>query len=332
MRIIGLETSCDDTSVAVVQNGRLRANVVSSQTALHRPFRGVVPELASRAHLTNLVPVLEQALSQAGAGRIDAVAFTRGPGLMGPLLVGKVAAQTLAKLMNCPVIGINHLEGHVLAAALEHRLRWPLVALVVSGGHTDLVLATAPGRYRVLGRTRDDAVGEAYDKVARLFGLGYPGGPKIDRLAEKGNPHAVEFPRPAMPGSWDFSFSGLKTSVLYYLRDQKIGKLQGHKLFDLCASFQEAVAQTLVEKTLAAAQRYQAREVVIGGGVAANSRLRSLIKQKGEALGFSVRLPSKILCTDNAAMIALVAEYKLRAGIKIAAGRVDPSLPLRSWS
>jgi N6-L-threonylcarbamoyladenine synthase len=332
MRVLGIETSCDDTSAAVVEDGRLRSNVVSSQTALHRPFRGVVPELAARAHLSNLVPVVERALAEGGRGRIDAVAFTRGPGLMGPLLIGKVAAQTLARLLGVPAVGVNHLEGHVLAAELEHELRWPLVALVVSGGHTDLVLAARPGRYRVLGRTRDDAAGEAYDKVARLFGLGYPGGPEIDRLAAKGDPQAVAFPRPALAGTWDFSFSGLKTSVLYHLRDNP-GPVKGRRLADLCASFQEAVAETLVDKTVAAAKRFGARDVVIGGGVAANSRLRTLMKERGESAGFVVRLPSRILCTDNAAMIAHVGERLMRAHRRSPrATRADPSLPLRSWS
>lgn len=331
MRVLGIETSCDDTSAAVVENGRLRSNVVSSQTALHRPFRGVVPELAARAHLANLVPVVSRALAEAGRGRVDAVAYTRGPGLMGPLLIGKVAGRTLAGLLGVPAIGVNHLEGHVLAAELEHRLRWPLVALVVSGGHTDLVLAAAPGRYRVLGRTRDDAAGEAYDKVARLFGLGYPGGPEIDRLAATGDPCAIVFPRPTMAGSWDFSFSGLKTSVLYRLRDNP-GPLKGKRLADLCASFQEAVSETLVDKTLAAAKRFGAKDVVIGGGVAANSRLRALMKERGEAAGFAVRLPSRVFCTDNAAMIAHVGERLLRAGRVSRAGRADPSLALKSWS
>ena len=331
MRVLGIETSCDDTSAAVVEDGKLRSNVVSSQTALHRPFRGVVPELASRGHLSNLVPVVERALADAGKGRLDAVAFTRGPGLMGPLLVGKVAGQTLARLLGVPAIGVNHLEGHVLAAELEHSLRWPLVALVVSGGHTDLVLASAPGRYRVLGRTRDDAAGEAYDKVARLFGLGYPGGPEIDRLAAKGDPRAVAFPRPALAGTWDFSFSGLKTSVLYHLRDHP-GPLKGRRLFDLCASFQEAVAETLVDKTLAAAERFAAKDVVIGGGVAANSRLRELMRERGTSGGFAVRLPSRVLCTDNAAMIAHAGWRALRARRPPRATRVDPSLALRSWS
>ena len=331
MRVLGIETSCDDTSAAVVSDGRILSNVVSSQVAIHRPFRGVVPELASRQHLANIIPVVERALSAAGRGRLDAVAYTRGPGLMGPLLIGKVAALTLARLLGVPSVGVNHLEGHVLAAQLEHRLRWPLVALVVSGGHTDLVLARAPGRYRVLGRTRDDAAGEAYDKVARLFGLGYPGGPEIDALATKGDPRAIAFPRPTMQGTWDFSFSGIKTSVLYHLRDNP-GPVRGKRLADLCASFQEAVAETLVDKALAAARRFAVKDVVIGGGVAANSRLRALLKERAEAAGFAARLPSRILCTDNAAMIAHVGERLLRAGRAPRASRADPSLALRSWA
>jgi N6-L-threonylcarbamoyladenine synthase len=330
VRVLGVETSCDDTSAAVVENGRLRSNVVSSQIALHRAFRGVVPELASREHLRNLVPVVDRALAEAGRGRVDAVAYTRGPGLMGPLLVGKVAAQTLARLMGVPAVGVNHLEGHVLACELEHRARWPLVALVVSGGHTDLILARGPGRYRVLGRTRDDAAGEAYDKVARLFGLGYPGGPEIDARAAKGDPRAVAFPRPSLPG-WDFSFSGLKTSVLYHLRDHP-GPLKGKRLADLCASFQEAVAETLVDRALAAAARFRVRGVAIGGGVAANSRLRALMKERGEAAGLDVLLPSRALCTDNAAMIAHAGWRRLRARGVPRAGRADPGLALTSWA
>lgn len=329
MRILGLETSCDDTSAAVVENGRLRSNVVSSQTALHAPYRGVVPELAARAHLDHLMPAVARALKDAGPGKIDAVAYTRGPGLMGPLLIGKVAAQTLARLMGVPAVGVNHLEGHVLAAELEHKVRWPVLALVVSGGHTDLVLAKGPGSYRVLGRTRDDAAGEAYDKVARLFGLGYPGGPEIDVRAARGNPAAVAFPRPSMPGTWDFSFSGLKTSVLYHLK----GRVpKGRELDDLCASFQEAVAETLVDKTVAAAKRFKAKDIVLGGGVAANSRLRALMSERGKACGFSVRLPARVLCTDNAAMIAHAAFRRLSAGRPARTGPCDPSLPLRSWA
>ncbi|MBI5247138.1 MAG: tRNA (adenosine(37)-N6)-threonylcarbamoyltransferase complex transferase subunit TsaD [Elusimicrobia bacterium] len=328
MRILGLETSCDDTSAAVVENGRLRSNVVSSQTALHAPYRGVVPELAARGHLNNLMPAVARALKDAGPGKIGAVAYTRGPGLMGPLLVGKVAAQTLARLLGVPALGVNHLEGHVLAAELEHTLRWPVMALVVSGGHTDLVLARAPGDYRVLGRTRDDAAGEAYDKVARLFGLGYPGGPEIDRRAAKGNPSAVAFPRPSMPGTWDFSFSGLKTSVLYHLK----GRVpKGRELHDLCASFQEAAAETLVDKTVAAARKFKAKDIVLGGGVAANSRLRALMTERGEAAGFQVRLPARVLCTDNAAMIAHAAGRRFAAKGAWKAGPCDSALPVRSW-
>ena len=329
MRILGLETSCDDTSAAVVEDGRLRSSVVLSQTALHRPYRGVVPELAARAHLDNLMPAVARALKDAGPGKLDAVAYTRGPGLMGPLLIGKVAAQTLARLLKVPAVGVNHLEGHVLAAELEHALRWPVMALVVSGGHTDLVLAKAPGRYRVLGRTRDDAAGEAYDKVARLFGLGYPGGPEIDKRAARGNAAAVAFPRPMMPGTWDFSFSGLKTSVLYLLKGRKP---KGRELDDLCASFQEAVAETLVDKSVAAAKKFKAKDIVLGGRVAANSRLRALMTERGEAAGFAVRLPARDLCTDNAAMIAHAAWRRLSAGGSANPGPCDPSLALRSWA
>jgi N6-L-threonylcarbamoyladenine synthase len=330
LRVLGLETSCDDTSAAIVEDGRALSSVVSSQVKLHRAFRGVVPELASRAHLANLVPVLERAERAAGPGRVHAVAYTRGPGLMGPLLVGKVAAQTTARLLGVPAVGVNHLEGHVLAAELEHRVRWPALALVVSGGHTDLIAASEPGRYRVLGRTRDDAAGEAYDKVARLLGLGYPGGPEIDRLARTGDPRAVAFPRPILPGNLDFSFSGLKTAVLYHLRGRPAPK--GRALADLCASFQEAVAETLVTRALQAARRARAKDILLGGGVAANSRLRALMTERGEAAGFAVRLPSRALCTDNAAMIAHAAWRRLSAGRPPAAGAADPSLPLRSWA
>jgi N6-L-threonylcarbamoyladenine synthase len=329
MRVLGLETSCDDTSASVVEGGRVLSCVVSSQTKLHRPFRGVVPELASRAHLANLVPVVDEALRRAGGKRLDAVAYTRGPGLMGPLLVGRVAAETLARAYGARLMPVNHLEAHVLAAELEHALRWPALALVVSGGHTDLVLARKPGAYTVLGRTRDDAAGEAYDKVARLLGLGYPGGPEIDRLAAKGDARAVAFPRPSLPG-WDFSFSGLKTAVLYHLKGRTPPK--GRVLADLCASFQEAVAETLVERALAAGRAFKAKDLVLGGGVAANSRLRALLTQRGEAAGFAVRLPSRLYCTDNAAMVAHAGWRKLAAGKAAGPLRCDPSLPVRSWA
>jgi N6-L-threonylcarbamoyladenine synthase len=329
MRVLGLETSCDDTSASVVEGGKVLSCVVSSQTALHRPFRGVVPELASRAHLANLVPVVEEALRRAGGKKPAAVAYTRGPGLMGPLLVGRVAAETLARAYGAKLMPVNHLEAHVLAAELEHALRWPALALVVSGGHTDLVLARKPGVYKVLGRTRDDAAGEAYDKVARLLGLGYPGGPEIDKLAAKGDPNAVAFPRPSLPG-WEFSFSGLKTAVLYHLDGKAPPK--GRALADLCASFQEAVAETLVERALAAGRAFKAKDLLLGGGVAANSRLRALLKERGEAAGFAVRLPSRLYCTDNAAMVAHAGWRKLAAKKPAGPLRCDPSLPVKSWA
>lgn len=329
MRVLGLETSCDDTSASVVEGGKVLSCVVSSQTALHRPFRGVVPELASRAHLSNLVPVVDEALRRAGGGKPGAVAYTRGPGLMGPLLVGRVAAETLARAYGAKLMPVNHLEAHVLAAELEHELRWPALALVVSGGHTDLVLARKPGVYKVLGRTRDDAAGEAYDKVARLLGLGYPGGPAVDKLAAKGDPRAVAFPRPSLPG-WDFSFSGLKTAVLYHLKGQAPPK--GRALADLCASFQEAVAETLVERALSAGRAFKAKDLLLGGGVAANSRLRALLQERGEAAGFAVRLPSRLYCTDNAAMVAHAGWRKLAARKPAGPLLCDPALPVRSWA
>lgn len=330
MRVLGIETSCDDTSAAVVEDGKVLSSVVSSQTELHRPFRGVVPELAARAHLSNLPPVAAEALKRAGRGRIDAVAYTRGPGLMGPLLVGVVAARAIARVYGCREVGVNHLEAHALSCELEHRPRWPLLALVASGGHTDLILVRVPGRYRVLGRTRDDAAGEAYDKVARLLGLAYPGGPEIDRLAAKGDPRAVAFPRPTMPGTWDFSFSGLKTSVLYHLKGRPAPK--GRALADLCASFQEAVAETLVDKLLSAAKRFKARDVAIGGGVAANSRLRALLIERAQDAGVRVLLPSRAFCTDNAAMIAHAGWRRLKADAAGGGRGPDASLAIRSWA
>jgi N6-L-threonylcarbamoyladenine synthase len=344
MIVLGIETSCDETAAAVVDGKRrILSNVVSSQTALHRRYRGVVPELASRAHLQKIAGVIEAACSESGVSRLDAVAFTRGPGLMGPLLVGKVAAQTLARILDCPVFGVHHLEGHIFAVELVTSLRFPLMALIVSGGHTDLVLASAPGRYRVLGRTRDDAAGEAYDKVARLLGLGYPGGPIIDKLARQGDPGAVDFPRPNLPGSWDFSFSGLKTSVLYYLErtarktgfSAKPGQsftLSKSRLADICASFQEAVAETLVEKTLLAAKNFKVKQISIGGGVAANSRLREMMLKRGFEEGFEVVMPPPGLCTDNGAMIAEVAIHRLKTDSLPRTMRCQPSLPFENWN
>ncbi|MDE1975991.1 MAG: tRNA (adenosine(37)-N6)-threonylcarbamoyltransferase complex transferase subunit TsaD [Elusimicrobia bacterium] len=331
MRVLGIETSCDETAAAVLDDGRILSNVVSSQIALHREFNGVVPELAARAHLQKIYPVIDAARRQAGAEKIHAVAYTRGPGLLGPLLVGKVAAQAISLMEKIPLVPVNHLEGHVFAAEFENSLEFPLIALIVSGGHTDLLLCRGPGRYRVLGRTRDDAAGEAYDKVARLLGLGYPGGPVVDKAARRGNPKAVDLPRPYMPDTWDFSFAGLKTAVLYYLRDCGSKTLTAGQIDDICASFQEAVADTLVTKAMAAARRFRVKSAVIGGGVAANSRLRELSAARGQELGLKVAMPTPRLCTDNGAMIARVAWHRLKAGAVERRYRSDPGLPVRSW-
>jgi len=328
LRVLGIETSCDETAAAVVEDGRILSNVVSSQIRLHRRFHGVVPELAARAHLQRIAAVVEAALD---GRRVDAVAFARGPGLMGPLLVGKMAALAAAESLGCPVVAVNHLEGHVFAAELAGEIRFPLVTLIVSGGHTDLLLCRAPGRYRLLGRTRDDAAGEAYDKVARMLGLSYPGGPVIDRMARRGDPAAVAFTRPLLPGTWDFSFAGLKTAVLYHLRG--LGRPPSRReAADLCASFQEAVVETLVRKTLAAAESHGVKEVVVGGGVAANARLREAFRAEARRRGLRVRLPPPILCTDNGAMLAQTASHRLRMRRPGRRLRCDPGLGFENWA
>jgi len=329
MKVLGIETSCDETSAAVVEDGKVLSNVVYSQVAAHAAFHGVVPELASRMHLQKIGGVIAQALEPLGGAAPDAVAYTRGPGLMGPLLVGKVAAQTLASFWKVPLVGVNHLEGHIFAVELAMPLRFPLVALVVAGGHTDLVLAKGPGRYRVLGRTRDDAAGEAYDKVAKLLGLPYPGGPVIDKLAKTGDPTRVDFPRPLMPQTWDFSFAGLKTAVLYYTQGKKLDEKH---VADICAAFQEAVADTLVTKALRAAAKFGVDEVIIGGGVACNSRLRALLAERAPAAGVHVSMPPPILCTDNGAMIAHVAWHRLKKKALPRLRRSDPSLAFENWA
>jgi N6-L-threonylcarbamoyladenine synthase len=318
MKILAIETSCDETAAAIVEDGRhILSSVVSSQVDLHAAFGGVVPEVASRAHVELLTPVVAQALLEAGAEgpQLDAVAATIGPGLIGSLLVGVSAAKAYSLAWQLPFVGVNHMEAHLHAAFLEDpELLLPTVVLLVSGGHTMLIAmeragdsAQFPFRYRLLGETIDDAAGEAFDKVARFLGLGYPGGPAIDRIARHGRPEAIAFPRGLSDEGFDFSFSGVKTSVINYVR-----KHGDAVVADVAASFQDAVVDVLVTKTRLAARQLGAKALCIGGGVAANSRLRERIVEAGRADGLETFLPSRAMCTDNAAMIGATAWYRLK--------------------
>ncbi len=312
VRILGIETSCDETAAAVVDDGRsVRSSVVASQADLHARFGGVVPEIASRAHVELIGDTIAEALVEAGTtlDEIDAVAAVHGPGLAGALLVGVSAAKAIALATDMPYVGVHHHEAHLYAAFLEDpTLEPPLVTLVVSGGHTLLIAMEAHGRYRVLGQTVDDAAGEAFDKIARFLGLGYPGGPAIDRLATSGDPDAIAFPRPMRTDGLDFSFSGLKTAVVLYVR-----KHPDADVADVAASFQAAVVDVLTEKLLAAARATGIETLVIGGGVAANSALRARLLDVAVNGDARVVVPSIELCTDNAAMVAAVAAYRLAA-------------------
>jgi N6-L-threonylcarbamoyladenine synthase len=313
--ILGIETSCDETAAAVLtyDEGKpltVLSSVVSSQVDLHARYGGVVPEIASRAHVELLTPVIAQALVEAGVDddNVDAVAATVGPGLVGSLLVGVSTAKTLALVWNVPFIGVNHLEAHLYASFLEEpEMQLPAVVLLVSGGHTMLVEMKGHGQYRVLGSTIDDAAGEAFDKVARYLGLGYPGGPAIDRLAMEGNPSAIRFPRAMLEQGYDFSFSGLKTAVVNYVR-----KHADVSTADVCASFQEAVVDVLVAKARRAAAEVGASAMCLGGGVAANSQLRERFLDACVEDGLHGFLPSRAMCTDNAAMVAAAGFWRLR--------------------
>lgn len=312
--ILGLETSCDETSAAVVEGGsKILSNVITSQIDTHQKFGGVVPEVASRKHLELINQVVSEALTQAGVGYkdLDAVAVTYGPGLVGALLVGVSAAKSYAYGLGIPLIGVNHLEGHIYANFLvEPALEFPLLCLVVSGGHTDLVLMEGHGIYRVIGRTRDDAAGEAFDKVARTMGLGYPGGPLIDRLAREGNEDVITLPRAYLEeGSLDFSFSGLKSAVINFLHRAEQRGDEVNKA-DLAAGFQKAVIGVLVDKTLEAARETGAATILLAGGVAANAGLRALLSERASQEARRLIIPPPVLCTDNAAMIACTAYYK----------------------
>jgi N6-L-threonylcarbamoyladenine synthase len=339
MMILGIETSCDETSAAVVEETgdaakpwKMRANVIASQVPIHREWGGVVPELASRQHIRDICGVVERAFDEAAVTWRDlgAVAVTQGPGLVGSLLVGVAFAKAAAAAAELPIVGVHHLAGHIESLILQNgELPLPAVVLVVSGGHTSLYLVDRPGRYQLLSRTRDDAAGEAYDKVAKLLGLGYPGGPIIDRLARQGNDRAIALPTtrlthadrnaPHVKGDLDFSFSGLKTAVARYVKASGVAfnaknENDSRHLADICASFQRVVVKALIERTFDAARRHGARSIGIAGGVSANSRLREELKAHGDAREIPTFVPSLQLSTDNAAMIAAAGLRTLRAG------------------
>lgn len=336
-RILAIETSCDETACAVIENGRtLLASTVASQMEMHARYGGVYPEVASRQHVLSIIPVVEQTLAQSNImlKDIDAIAVTRGPGLAGSLVVGMNLAKGLALGTGLPIIGVNHLEGHIYSAwvnnsgdASDVEPQFPLMALLVSGGHTELNLMTDHLTYQRLGSTKDDAAGEAFDKVARLLGLSYPGGPSIQKAAENGDPNRFQFPRAKLDGKYDFSFSGIKTAVLYQVNDLK---KQGDTLpvADLAASFQSTVVSTLFDKTMEAAREHGAKEILVAGGVSANKVLREAFQSQNE---FKVNIPAFSLCTDNAAMIAAAGYYRYISGdVSGLEMDVRPTWPLSS--
>jgi N6-L-threonylcarbamoyladenine synthase len=316
MLVLGIETSCDETAAAVLADGTLRSNVVESQDPIHARYGGVVPELASRRHLEVVLPVVARALDDAGVrlGDLDGIAVTHGPGLVGSLLVGLSAAKAFAYAHRLPLVGVNHLEGHIFAGRLaDPTLEPPFLALVVSGGHTALYACEAPLRYRLIGQTRDDAAGEAFDKVAKLLGLGYPGGPAVERTAREGDPKAIAFPvAQFQDGAPDFSFSGLKTAVSLHVRQH--APLAPGTVADVCASFQATAVKMLVRKAIGAARRLGIRRILLTGGVAANGALREALEVECAERGYTWTAPPPRLCTDNAAMIAAAGTARLEAG------------------
>lgn len=318
--ILAIESSCDETAAAVVKNGReVLSNIISSQIDLHTLYGGVVPEIASRKHIEKINQVIEEALEKAGVSlqELDAIGVTYGPGLVGALLVGVAEAKAIAYASGLPLVGVHHIEGHVSANYIENKeLEPPFLCLIVSGGHTHLVLVREYGVYDIIGRTHDDAAGEAYDKVARAIGLGYPGGPKIDKLAKEGNPDAVHFPRAHIEGApYDFSFSGVKSAVLNHLN---ICEMKGEEInrADIAASFQQAVVDVLTANTIAAAAAYGMKRVAIAGGVASNSALRSAMEKACLKEDIEFFHPSPVFCTDNAAMIGAAAYYEYKKGVR----------------
>ena len=317
MLVLGLESSCDETAAALVEDGvRVRGDAVASQVDVHAEWGGVVPEIASRHHVINLIPVLQTALARAGAtlDDVDGIAVTRGPGLVGALLVGVQAAKAMAWARGIPLVGVNHLEGHLSAVWLDgaEGPGFPHLALLVSGGHSELVIARDHGVFEVLGATRDDAAGEAFDKVGKMLGLGYPAGPVIDKLAQTGDPKAFALPRPMRGRGLDFSFSGMKTAVLTIV--QREGVPTGQRLADLCASFQASVIDQLVRKTHAAIEQHHVKQLQVAGGVAANRGLRAAVGELCTSLGVELFVPSPARCTDNAAMIAAAGYWRLQRG------------------
>lgn len=318
--ILAIESSCDETAAAVVKNGReVLSNVISSQIALHTLYGGVVPEIASRKHIEKINQVIETALSEAGAelADIDAIGVTYGPGLVGALLVGVAEAKAIAYAAKKPLIGVHHIEGHIAANYIEHpELEPPFLSLVVSGGHTHLVQVEDYGKFDIIGRTRDDAAGEAFDKVARAIGLGYPGGPKIDQVSKEGNPEAIVFPRAHVEDApYDFSFSGVKSAVLNYINGSRM-KGESYSQADVAASFQKAVTDVLVANAMRAVEEYKVDKIAIAGGVASNSALREAMKSACEERGVKLYYPSPVYCTDNAAMIGVAAYYEYLAGTR----------------
>lgn len=320
--ILGIESSCDDTSAAVIRDGVLMSNVIASQD-VHKAYGGVIPELASRAHQANIVPVVSQALERAGvkASELSAIAFTRGPGLLGSLLVGTSFAKALSIAAECPLIEVNHLQGHILAGFVQQpdvefrHPEFPYLCLLVSGGNSQIVRVDSPLEFTILGQTIDDAVGEAFDKCSKMMGLGYPGGPIVDRLAKQGDPKRFKFAKPHIPG-YDYSFSGIKTSLLYFVRDEmaKDPDFMEKNKEDICASFQRCLIDILMDKLVKAAKDTGIREVTIGGGVSANSELRSRVQEEGCKRGWNTYLPEFKFTTDNAAMIAIAGYYHFLSG------------------
>lgn len=320
--LLGIESSCDDTSAAVIKDGYLLSNIIATQQ-VHKDYGGVVPELASRAHELNIVPVVSQALDKAGVKpeELTAIAFTRGPGLLGSLLVGTSFAKSLGVALDIPIIMVNHLQGHILADFIkqpgkeDHHPEFPYLCLLVSGGNSQIVQVNSPTDFEILGQTIDDAVGEAFDKCSKMMGLGYPGGPIIDRLAKEGNPNRFNFAKPRVPGL-DYSFSGIKTSLLYFVRDEmkKDPEFMEKNKEDICASFQQDLIDILLDKLVKAAKQTGIKQITIGGGVSANSALRNRMVEEGKKRGWEVFLPEFKFTTDNAAMIAIAGYYRYLSG------------------